>query len=91
MVALTILPSLTFSSSRNQVIREVFVLSSHEYNFSNNNKQPICYVYMKGNKKNGKIESIRVIVLGSTTYNESEKVFFGKEKTLAGKNESSLF
>ena len=58
---------------------EVFVLSSHEYNFSNNNKQPIFYVYMKGNKKNGKIESIRVIVLGSTTYNESEKVFFGKE------------
>lgn len=80
MVALTILPSLTFSSSRNQVIMEVFVLSSHEYNFSNyNNKQPICYVYMKGNKKNGKIESIRVIVLGSTTYNESEKVFSVKK------------
>lgn len=58
---------------------EVFVLFSHEYNFCNNDKQPICYVYMKGNKTNGKIESIRVIVLGSTIYNESEKVFFGKE------------
>ena len=73
---------------------EVFVLSSHEYNFCNNDKQPICYVYMKGNKTNGKIESIRVIVLGSTIYNESEKVFSVKkawEKTLASENESSLF
>ena len=49
---------------------------------------------MKGNKTNGKIESIRVIVLGSTIYNESEKVFSVKkawEKTLASENESSLF
>ena len=73
---------------------EVFVLFSHEYNFCNNDKQPICYVYMKGNKTNGKIESIRVIVLGSTIYNESEKVFSVKkawEKTLASENESYLF
>ena len=72
---------------------EVLALSSHEYSFSNNNKQPNCYVYRMGNKMNGKIESVWVIVFGSTRYGESEKDFFGKEglKKDPGENESCIF
>ena len=46
-----------------------------------------------GNKMNGKIENVWVIVFGSTRYGESEKDFFGKEglKKDPSENESCIF